>query len=192
MIKFIQAVELLMSTGEILTRVTIWIAIAGYAAGASIFALSRQRAKWNAAARLAWTAACIGLFAHVICAFHFYHGWSHTSAYRDTARQTAEVFGLNWGGGLYINYVFLIGWVIDTLWWWRGLEAYRRRPWPLVAAWHAFLLFIFFNGTVVFAAGPMRWLGLCLCLGLCAVWWYAAKNNSPRKSDDQGLSLVEN
>jgi hypothetical protein len=170
-----------MSTGEVLTRATIWLAVAGYAAGAVIFALSGKNYKWDAAARLAWTAACIGLLAHVAFAFHFYHAWSHASAYRDTARQTAEVFGLDWGGGLYINYIFLIGWVIDTLWWWRGLEAYRRRPWPLVAAWHAFLLFIFFNGTVVFVTGPMRWLGVCLCVGLCVVWWHAARNNSPRK-----------
>ena len=122
----------------------------------------------------------------------FYHEWSHTSAYRDTARQTAEVFGLDWGGGLYINYTFLLGWVIDTLWWWRGLDAYRRRPWPLVAAWQAFLLFIFFNGTVVFATGSMRWLGLCLCFGLCVVWWNTARNNSSRKSDDHKLTVVEN
>jgi hypothetical protein len=171
-----------MSTGEILTRVTVWLAIAGYAAGAAIYALSRKNLKWDAIARLAWTAACIGLLTHVICAFHFYHDWSHPSAHRDTARQTAEVFGLNWGGGLYINYAFLLGWIIDTFWWWHGLDAYRRRPWPLVAAWHAFLLFIFFNGAVVFAAGPIRWLGLCLCVGLCAVWWYAARNISPRQS----------
>ncbi len=181
-----------MSTGEILTRVTIWIALAGYATGATLFALSRQRTNWDAAARLAWTAACIGLLAHVICAFHFYHEWSHTSAYRDTARQTAEVFGLNWGGGLYINYAFLLGWVIDVIWWWRGLEAYRRRPWPLVAAWHAIVLFIFFNGAVVFATGPLRWLGLCLSIGLCLIWWYAARKKSPRQPRDHQLTVVEN
>ncbi len=178
-----------MSAGEILTRVTIWIALAGYTVGVVIYALSR---KWDAAARLAWTAACLGLLAHVICAFHFYHDWSHVSAYRDTARQTAEVFGLDWGGGLYINYAFLIGWIIDTLWWWRGIEAYRRRPWSLVVAWHAVLLFIFFNGTVIFAAGLTRWLGLCLSLGLCIVWWFAARKNSPRKSDNHFLTVAEN
>jgi len=143
-----------MNTGEILIKATIWLALAGYAAGATIFALSRKRYKWDVVARLAWTIACIGLLAHVACAFHFHHGWSQASAYRDTAQQTAEMFGLDWGGGLYINYALLLGWIIDVIWWWRGLVAYRRRPWLLVAAWHAFLLFIFFNGTVVFATGP--------------------------------------
>jgi len=57
---------------------------------------------------------------------------------------------------------------------------------------HAFLLFIFFNGTVVFATGSMRWLGLCLCFGLCVVWWNTARNNSSRQSDDHKLTVVEN
>jgi hypothetical protein len=177
-----------MSSGEILTRVTIWITVVGFAAGAATFALSRKRRKWDSAARLALTAACIGLLAHVACAFHFHHGWSHVAAYRDTARQTDEVFGLNWGGGLYINYALLIGWVMDTLWWWlRGLNAYRRRPWPLLATWHGFLMFIIFNATVIFKTGFMRWAGLCVCLGLCIVWWVAA-----RDSDKYPLTAAEN
>ena len=172
-----------MGTGEILTRVTIWVAVAGYAAGTAAFALSRKRYRWESAARLAWTVACVGLLAHVACAFHFYHGWSHRAAYLDTARQTDEVFGLDWGGGLYINYALLTGWVLDVTWWWtRGLEAYRRRPWPLTAAWQGFLIFIVFNATVVFKTGPTRWAGLCLCLGLCLVWWLAG---SPRRSNSQ-------
>ena len=71
-----------MSGGELLTRFTVWVAVAGYAA----FLLSRGRRKWDAAARLAWTAACAALLAHVAFAFNFYHAWSHAAAYRDTAR----------------------------------------------------------------------------------------------------------
>ena len=44
----------------------------------------------------------------VAFAYNFYYGWSQTAAYRDTARKTAEVVGLDWGGGLYINYVVLL------------------------------------------------------------------------------------
>jgi hypothetical protein len=172
-----------MNSGETLTRVTIWITILGYAVGTALFALSRKRHKWDSAARIAWTAACIGLLAHVTSAFHFYHDWSHNSAYRDTARQTGEVFGFNWGGGLYVNYLLLVVWVVDVIWWWLGgLEAYRRRPWLLVAAWQAFLIFIIFNGTVVFATGFVRWTGLCICLGLGFIWWRAVRGNSSRKS----------
>ena len=181
-----------MSSGETLTKITIWLAIVGYAAGATSFALSRGRNKWDAAARLAWIAACVSLLAHAACAFHFYHGWSHDSAYRDTARRTAEVFGLDWGGGLWVNYALLAAWVLDVVWWWRrGLDAYRRRPWPLVAAWHGFLIFIVFNATVVFKTGPVRWLGLCVFLGLGLVWWLAASDNSPRRPDKYPLKVAE-
>lgn len=167
--------------GEVLTKLTIWIALAAYFAGAGVYALSRGRRSWDAGARLAWTAACVSLFAHVACAFHFYHGWSHGAAYRDTARQTDEVFGLGWGGGLYVNYALLALWVADVCWWWLGgLDAYRRRPWPLAAAWHAFLLFIVFNATVVFEGGFVRRAGLCLCLALVFVWLKAARDRATR------------
>lgn len=165
-----------MGSGELLTRITIWAAISAYAVGAAAFALSRNRRGWERAARLAWTGACACLLAHVACAFHFYHGWSHAAAYLDTARQTGGVFGLYWGGGLYINYALLAGWALDVgCWWARGLDSYRRRPWPLLAAWHGFLIFIIFNATVVFKTGAARWAGVCLCLGLCLAWRTAGR-----------------
>ena len=170
-----------MGGGEVLTKLTIWIAVAGYFAGAILYALSRGRSRWDSLARAAWTAACAALLAHVACAFHFKHGWSHEAAHRDTARQTAEVFGLDWGGGLYVNYALAALWVADVCYWWfGGLRAYRRRPWPLVVAWHAFLLFIVFNGTVVFAAGFVRWAGLFLCAALIFIWLSAARDVTAR------------
>ena len=170
-----------MVGGELLTKITIWVAVAGYTAGSAGFALSRRRVVWGRAARLAWTVACAALLAHAACAFHFYHGWGHGSAYLDTARQTNEVFGLNWGGGLYINYALMAGWVLDVSWWWlRGPDSYRRRWWPLTAAWHGFLLFIYFNATVVFKSGPARWAGLLVCLGVCLAWWLGARDHLTR------------
>jgi hypothetical protein len=178
-----------MDMGEFLTRGTIWLSIVGYAVGTVIFALSsspRRRAhfttetqstrrthgeKWDSATRVVWTVACASLIAHFISAFQFYHGWSHAAAYGDTARQTEELFGLNWGGGLFINYALLIAWIVDIAWWWRsGLDSYRMRPWPLVAAWHGFLIFIIFNATVVFGDGIVRWFGLAICLLLTLTW----------------------
>ncbi len=176
-----------MNTGEFLTRGTIWVSIVGYAVGSVVFALSfsaRKKAhfavepvpRWThreklESARVVWTVACASLFAHFISAFQYYHGWSHAAAYRDTARQTAEMVGLNWGGGLYINYALLIIWVADIGWWWRsGLDSYRKRPWLLVASWHGLLIFIIFNSTVVFGDGIVRWLGLGFCLLLALTW----------------------
>jgi len=181
-----------MDSGALLTKVTVWVAVAGYAAGAAAFALSRGRRGWDAAARLAWTVACVALLAHVACAFHVYHGWSHESAYVETARQTGEVVGLDWGGGLFINYAILIGWVADVAWWWlAGLDSYRRRPWPLLAAWHGFLIFIIFNATVVFKNGFTRWAGLGVCLGLCVVGWLAARDSLTRRAAGRPLEAVE-
>jgi len=172
-----------LTSGEVLTKLTIWIVIIGYASGTVTFALSRNRHRGDSIARLAWTIAIIALLAHLFCAFQFYHGWSENAAYRETARQTGEVIGLNWGGGLYINYAVIIGWVVDVGWWWvRGAGSYRQRPWSLMAAWHGFLIFIIFNATVVFKTGLVRWVGLCVCLGLSLVWWLALMNS--QKSDE--------
>ena len=163
-----------MDTGEFLTRGTIWVSIAGYAIGSVIFAMSspsRRSATWDAAARVIWTIACASLIAHFISAFQFYHDWSHAAAYADTARQTREAFGFNWGGGVFINYALLITWMLDVAWWWRsGLDSYRKRPLPLVVAWHGFLIFIIFNATVVFGDGIVRWIGLAICLLLALSW----------------------
>jgi hypothetical protein len=167
-----------MSGGELLIKLTVWVALAGYFAGAASYALSRGRRGWDASARLAWTAGCAALLAHAACAFHFSHGWSHGAAYGDTARQTSEVVGLDWGGGLYVNYALMALWVADVGWWWgRGLGVYRRRCWQCTAAWHAFLLFIVFNATVVFKDGFVRWAGLGLCLALGLAWVKAARGN---------------
>lgn len=160
-----------MSPGEFLTRSTIWIAIVAYTIGCVVFASIRRqpgRDKW---VRLAWTIGCAALIAHFVSAFHFYHAWSHALAYIDTARQTEDVFAINWGGGLFINYAVASLWFADVAWWWSaGVNSYRRRPWLLTLIWHGFLIFIIFNATVVFKDGLTRWTGLLVCLILCFSW----------------------
>lgn len=160
-----------METGEFFTRATIWITIVAYTIGSAVFARARGSARGDSATRVLWTIAVAFLIAHFICAYQFYHHWSHQSAYLDTARQTDAVVGWNWGGGLFINYAFLIIWIIDISWWWlRGLDSYRKRPWPVIAAWHGFLIFILFNAMVVFKHGTTRWVGLVICSILLLSW----------------------
>ena len=160
-----------MSKAELLTRGTIWLTIVAYTIGSGLFALP-ERIRWrDYATRFVWTTACLSLIAHIICAFQFYHDWSHSAAYVDTARQTNTVVGLNWGGGLFINYTLLLLWVADLGWWWlSGLSSYRNRPWPLLLTWHSFLIFIIFNATVVFKDGVTRWLGVLICISLVFTW----------------------
>jgi hypothetical protein len=150
--------------GEALTRWTIRFALA-----LAVAALGARIAQWNRPARLAWTAGCLIYLAHVLFAFHFYHDWSHAAAYEATARDTAAVFGLDWGGGLYFNYAFTLIWIVDAVWWWVHPASYEARPRWVNAAVYGFFVFMAFNGAVVFASGPMRWISLVLCATMILV-----------------------
>jgi len=163
-----------MSKGECLTRVFIWGTLVGYFVGVVLLLVSRKRSKLTSIARWAWTIACACLCLHVICAYHFYHRWSQDSAYRETARQTANVVGIEWGGGLYFNYALIAGWLLDVVWWWRSLDLYRRRSAVLTAIWQGFVLFMIFNATVVFKAGSLRIIGVIMTLVLCSLWLYTS------------------
>ena len=166
-----------MSRGELLTRFSIWVTLAGWFIGGAASALSPRRPGLYSFARWAWTVASMSLLVHVGLAYHFFHHWSQDSAYRETARQTAEVTGLNWGGGLYFNYALMAFWIADVAWWWRDPESRRRRPRALNIIWHGFLVFMIFNATVVFGTGALRAVGLILCLGLGLIYWYAAMSD---------------
>ena len=160
-----------MTRGELLTRLTVWLALCGYAAGAALLLLAHIRVRWLARARWAWTCGCACFLAHVVSAFGFYHGWSHTAAYHETARQTAEATGFHWGGGIFLNYLFAVAWFADVLWWWCAPENFARRSPRLTAAWQGFFFFMVFNGTVVFGKGPVRWFGVLISAGLAMLWW---------------------
>jgi hypothetical protein len=100
-------------------------------------------------ARVLWTIGLIVYLIHVVCAFTYFYDWSHEVAYRETARQTASLFGVDWGGGLYLNYLFTLVWSADCLWWWSDEASYRLRSrWSAVST-HAFLAFMFLNATIV-------------------------------------------
>src|SRR5687768_3073740 len=91
---------------EILTRHTVWLALTLYVAGEAV--------RGRSARRPLNTLGCAVFLTHVACAFHFYHAWSHSAAYADTARQTAELTGWDSGTGLYINYFFVLVWIADA------------------------------------------------------------------------------
>jgi hypothetical protein len=164
-----------METGEFLTRILIWIALGGYFLGAGALLYSRLVSDTEKAlriARITWTAGCVSLWMHVASAFHFFHAWSHGNAEIETARQTAEVVGLAWGGGLYINYMIMLAWTADVIWWRCSPRSWRSRPKAIGAIWHGTLWFIIFNAMVVFKTGPLRWIGLGLSLALGLAWLF--------------------
>jgi hypothetical protein len=164
-----------MAPGELLTRWTIRLALALYVTGIVLRVRARGRRSWLVLARLTWVAGCAFFFVHVGCAFQFFHAWSHRAAYEATARQTAEVVGLAWGGGLYVNYVFAGVWAADACWWlfWPG--SYQTRSHVIEVAVQGFLGFVAFNATVLFGAGALRWTGLTTALLLVALLWHARR-----------------
>jgi hypothetical protein len=121
--------------------------------------------------RIVWTAGLLLSAVHIAAAFAFHHNWSHENAWEDTARQTAELFGFYWGGGLYFNYLFAVVWTIDVGWLWLDRDSYLSRPRFVAVAIHSFLAFMFFNGTVVFGSGWTRWSGIAATIGLVLLWW---------------------
>lgn len=89
---------------------------------------------------------------------------------RETARQTAAVYGLNWGGGVYVNYLFTTAWLTEA-WWWRAypLQYFGRRR---VITWvlRAFYFVIIVNAAIVFAGVPGRVIGVVLVGALMWMW----------------------
>src|SRR5438552_1815233 len=115
-------------TGELLTRLSIWLALCAYAITVGTLLLARRTSRTLVCTRWMWTFGCAFFLAHVVCAFSYYHDWSHAAAYRETARQTAEMTGLRWGGGIFLNYLFAVAWLADVLWWWLAPGSFAQRP----------------------------------------------------------------
>src|SRR4051794_27817404 len=127
-------------SGELTIRATIWSAMALYA-----FSVAAR-------SRCAYVAGLITYLAHVLVVFHFAHGWSHTAAYEYTSVRTAEVCGITFGGGLYVNYTFTLLWLADAGWWWLVPATYLTRPRWLGLLVHSIFVFMIFNATVVFGS----------------------------------------
>jgi len=155
-----------MDGGDVIVRSAIAGSTIAYAWGEWL--QSSRAHRWSGRARIVWTTGAALCVAHVAAAFHVRYGWSHAHAYRDTALQTAAVTGLEWGGGLWVNYAFLAVWAADVGWWWIWPESRATRPRWLHAGIGFFFLFMFLNGAVVFAGGPARLIGIA-AVGVAAV-----------------------
>jgi hypothetical protein len=125
--------------------VTVWTARA--AAGVFVVAVVLLLRRDARRARIASTLGLAAYLVHVWAAFTYFYAWSHEVAYRETARQTAELFGLRWGGGLYLNYLFTGVWVVDCAGSW--LRFWERRSAGVRMAAYAFMSFMVVNGTIV-------------------------------------------
>ena len=69
------------------------------------------------------------LAVHMAIALDVRHGWSHASVVRTVEDQARAVYGVDWGGGAWMNYAFLALWLIECAWWRIAPGPYRARPW---------------------------------------------------------------
>ena len=148
---------------------TIWLSMLLFAAGESGRSFTRSGAD---APPWAWWTFVAGLalaVIHTLLAFALVHQWSNADAVRSTAMQTASIYGVPFGSGVYMNYAFLAAWLADA-WWWRVSPMGYVRPAAAVWSFRAFYMVIIFNAAVVFAGGFRRIVGLLLVSWLARVW----------------------
>ncbi|HET6899732.1 MAG TPA: hypothetical protein VFK70_15355 [Vicinamibacteria bacterium] len=163
-----------MAIGEPFLRAFAWLSLFAWAASEWQKSTSAPGSASERRARAWFTAGAIALLAHSALAFHLRYAWSHAAAAQDTARQTRDVTGLAFGGGVFVNELFLVVWLLAALWWWLDPEGYRSRgpsfEWPLRASF----LVMFVSGAVVFARGPVRLAGAAAVGVVLAAWYRGA------------------
>jgi hypothetical protein len=136
-----------------------------------------------AGSRGLWTAALALTLFHSVAAFHTFYGGSHAVARQETARQTAALTGVDFSGGIYVNYLFLVVWSVDAAWWWALPAGYARRPRWLSAAIRGFIFFIILNGALIFADGWARVVGAAAVSAVVIAWFL-------KRSSRRGASIT--
>lgn len=157
-----------MSTGDGLLYGTAWLSIVAWAVSEW---MRHGRVDDPDRARTAFTLGLFALAGHSLLAFHLRYHWSQALALADTARQTQALTGRAVAAGLFVNYAFLTLWTAEVVWWWRAPAAYRGRAVALDWSVRVFFLFMFVNGAVVFARGPVRLVGLLATLAVAWAWY---------------------
>jgi hypothetical protein len=153
------------------------LSLAGYSV-ALLWMMRLQEQDWSATtvqgrlARCCWTWGLACYLVHLAMAFHVYHHWSHAEA----VEHTRHVSG--WGNGIFASYLFTGLWLGDALWWWFWPARLAARPAWIGRTLHAYLLFIVFNGTVVFASGAIRWVGIAVFGALAIAWSRSRKRHA--------------
>lgn len=145
-----------MAHQELLTLWTVRVVCLLY-----VVALAAWMAKRPQSARVFWSLSFLCYGSHVLSAFNFQYHWSHDAAFAETARQTAAVISVQWGGGLYINYLFTAVWALDVFWIWWDTQSYQYRD-PLLP------------GIYVLQCDSRFWFPICSVVwpgGRSAAWW---------------------
>ena len=150
--------------------ITIWLALVAFVAaeaGRRTALSGRTPPPWLTP--VSYTGLTL-LVIHIAIAFGVRHAWSHDAAWHATAAQTAAVYGLNWGGGVYVNYLFALVWAIDAWLWQKSPDRAAGRPPALRWMLRLFYGVIILNAAVIFAQGHRRVWGLWIVIALLVIW----------------------
>ena len=174
----------LQNTAPVRTETTTAVVEQTQGATKSPAEVSRRRLAW----RLEW-AAYIALCFHTAAAFHFHHDWSHARAVAATARQTEEILGLGFGGGIFFNYAVLILWPLALALPGAPLTNGRRCCSRFVTIVNVYVAFLFFQGVVVFGQGMVRIWGLLVTFAV--VLLLPTRRRKPLRPQQNRLDLDE-
>lgn len=144
---------------------TIWFSVLLFVLGEAGQRGRPRRWAWHV-----WALGAVLCAVHMLLAMGIRHGWSHQSAIESTAAQTQAVYGLNWGGGVYVNYAFLAVWLAELIWWRASPATYLSRPSSATWSARTFYLIVLFNAAVMFASGFRALAGLILIAILLWIW----------------------
>jgi hypothetical protein len=118
---------------------------------------------------------------HTVTAISAFHSGSFEEAWVSTASRTEAMFGVRVGWGLYVNYVFVAIWWLDAAWRWQiRTESLRSVELGI----DFFLIGMAIFGSVVFATGPIRYVGLLVMAIWVALWF--RRNSTKRNASEHG------
>jgi disulfide bond formation protein DsbB len=140
--------------------------------------IAEAQGKWRTHRAWAslWLAGAVLSLCHSLGSIATFHHGSQSDAIESTAQQTEDLLGFRFGAGLFFNYVFVVVWLIDGSCCVFMPERYRQLPRGIKTSITAFLVFIAFNGAIVFQQGWMRWLGMLgVVIWLGAIFDYRSR-----------------
>ena len=150
-------------------RITVWAGLAGFVASGEV---GNKAFPWG---RLVLVGLARGsrpcAASRVAARVTGPHAWSHQAAVSETARQTAAIYRIDWGGGVFTSTAYSSATVADDV-----LVAFQSRQLPATAmdsaAWglRTFYFVIIVNAAIVFARPPVRPFGLLLTALLMWAW----------------------
>lgn len=173
-----------ITSDDLLLRGMAWLSLLAWSAGEWLRA--DRKGLRGGGARTLFSGGLVAMVCHSLLAFHLRYGFRHDAALADAARQIEAVTGRASADGFFLNYVFIAWWALEALAWWTFPERYRRRPAVLAWASRLFFAFMFVNGAIVFARGPVRVFGAAAVLAAGAAWTQAIAIRNPHAGQRDG------